>query len=107
MRRTEALLKAAGILVKPPDLESSDASGDDADDHVAMEENDTSDQLQCTDIEVDLSTPHEQSFNSNASSKPNERGRSNTQKGPPVYKAEKGNHLYYGIPAATLCSGTC
>ncbi|KAL3466450.1 fungal-specific transcription factor domain-containing protein [Aspergillus heterothallicus] len=116
LRRTEALLRSAGILVETADLdESSDVSQgpDDGDDSTMEEENDTSPTSQeysesvSEQSDILITSPSAEqaspapsvakSFPSNNLRESNSRKRSNLKKGgPPVYKPDKGCSLYLG-----------
>ncbi|KAL2813569.1 fungal-specific transcription factor domain-containing protein [Aspergillus granulosus] len=117
LKRTESLLRAAGILVETADLEeSSDVSEDFEEDGGAMEdENDLSpgsqNSIEYSSQESDIITSSspsaeraspapgiaKKSFSSNPPQNPPSRKRSNTGRGgPPVYKPDKGCSLYFG-----------
>ncbi|KAL4973906.1 fungal-specific transcription factor domain-containing protein [Aspergillus desertorum] len=114
LRKTESLLKAAGISVETMDFgNSSDHSEDEAEADSSMDVDDVPSsrcQISGRDAElrstctgrpsVDKDLPKakypEQSFDCNALTKPHGRRRPIAKGGPPVYKAEKGCSLYYG-----------
>ncbi|KAL3475191.1 fungal-specific transcription factor domain-containing protein [Aspergillus californicus] len=111
LRKTESLLKAAGILVEPTNFDDvSDVSEDHAeDDSTTEDEPDDSTRPQrefgeqdaaCSASVVERNSPTQgtkRSYDSSSPPKVYERRRSNTGKsGPPVYRPEKGNSLYFG-----------
>jgi hypothetical protein len=112
LKKTESLLRAAGILVETANLdEMSDVSGDlDKDDSAIEDESDTSmsphesseSVSQDSDFTTESATAGRASppgviDKSNPPRTSNARKRSNTGKGgPPVYKPDKGCSLYLG-----------
>ncbi|KAL4905402.1 fungal-specific transcription factor domain-containing protein [Aspergillus multicolor] len=114
LKRTEALLRAAGLSVETADLGniSSHSEGEDESDnslgdedvfpsrHQGLMRNAQSENTYISRASVERHSPEsgyiEFPTGGNAMAKPHERRRSSTKGGPPVYKAEKGNSLYYG-----------
>jgi hypothetical protein len=123
LKKTESLLRAAGILVETANLdEMSDVAEDlDEDDSAMEDESDTStgsrDSSGSISHESDVTTESatakrasptsvtNRSFRHNPPISSNVRKRSNTGKGgPPVYKPDKGCSLYLGSSTITLTS---
>ncbi|KAL2822723.1 fungal-specific transcription factor domain-containing protein [Aspergillus cavernicola] len=117
LRKTESLLRAAGVLVEPTDFDDvSDASEDCAGDDSPVEGQDDAHTTPKREsdghiaegpigaaygasVEQDLpaSQGTKRSSDSNTSRKVNECRRSNTGRSePPVYKPDRGNSLYIG-----------
>ncbi|RDW69031.1 transcription factor domain-containing protein [Aspergillus mulundensis] len=114
LRKTEALLRAAGLSVETADFgNNSSHSEDETEDDNSMDGEDVPPSLHQdfvrnaesentyigrAFVERHPPKPGYPDFPSdrNALTKPHERRRSATKGGPPVYKVEKGNSLYYG-----------
>lgn len=114
LKKTESLLRAAGILIDTADFgDLGDASQSDADSDSAMEDENDTPRLHQDFGRHDMESgavpyPHNASavkdlptsFDSDISPKIYERRRPTGEKsGPPVYKADRGNSLYYGMSA--------
>ncbi|KAL4990278.1 fungal-specific transcription factor domain-containing protein [Aspergillus falconensis] len=113
LKKTESLLKAAGISVETADFGNiSGHSEDEAEDDSSMDDDGHSSRCQdsgraaesistytgraSVDEDFPKSKHPEQSFDSNASAKLYGRRRPTAKGGPPVYKVERGCSLYYG-----------
>ncbi|KAL6230423.1 hypothetical protein BDW75DRAFT_222787 [Aspergillus navahoensis] len=113
LRKTESLLKAAGISVETADFGNiSGHSEDEVEDDSSMDDDVPSSRrpdsgrtaeprsIHTSRFSIDKDLPNsryaEQSFDSNALAKLYGRGRPTAKGGPPVYKAENGCSLYYG-----------
>ncbi|KAL4998205.1 fungal-specific transcription factor domain-containing protein [Aspergillus recurvatus] len=114
LRKTESLLKAAGISVETADFGNINGHLEDkAEDDSSMDDDDSPSSRRqdpgrtaksrntytgraSVDKDLPKSKYPEQSIDSNAAAKLYGRRRPTAKGGPPVYKAEKGFSLYYG-----------
>ncbi|KAL4804782.1 fungal-specific transcription factor domain-containing protein [Aspergillus unguis] len=95
LRKTEALLRTAGILVEPANAHDETTILEDEADDAAMEEGyDSSSSHE--DAGAEAYSPKSFPKSSSASEIHESRRLITPKSGPPVYKAEKGNSLYYG-----------
>lgn len=109
LRKTESLLRAAGIAVEE-DHDAEDGSSVDDDDSLSSNHHDSGRDAESRSMtgratgEKGLfkSGNPEQSFNSNALAKFYRRRRPTAKNTPPVYRAEKGYSMYHGTPMALL-----
>ncbi|EAA62401.1 hypothetical protein AN5220.2 [Aspergillus nidulans FGSC A4] len=103
LRKTESLLRAAGIAVEE-DHDAEDGSSVDDDDSLSSNHHDSGREAESRSMtgratgEKGLfkSGNPEQSFNSNALAKFYRRRRPTAKNTPPVYRAEKGYSMYHG-----------
>lgn len=107
LRKTESLLRAAGIAVED---DAEDDSSVDDDDSLSSNHHDPGRDAESRSTagratgEKGLSKSEnpEQPFDSNALAKFYRRKRPTAKNTPPVYRAEKGYSMYHGTPAALL-----
>jgi hypothetical protein len=108
LRKTETLLRAAGISVEEDDAED-DSSVDD-DDSLSSNHHDSGRNAESRSTTgratgekgLPKSENPKPSFDANALAKFYRRGRPTAKNAPPVYRAEKGYSMYHGTPAALL-----